>query len=323
MKQYIALIDNKQIGPNTIKELIALGLTGDTYVWNPDLANWIRASETEDFKSTFAKKSRNEVPTVEPRNDVKPNKTKSTHVEEVPYIVTKRQWRNLLISYIIAAILGFWLGLKGVYNLAYLSEGQATKNEIHAIFFVSAFLGLSLLISGLICKRAKKTKVHKDWKAVLLGSVAFFIIGIVAYSAYVCKGKPTDEYNLFLGGDEKYTATPGDYFGRNALIDNWGNIVIEESDCIYRIEDKDTKEIKYLIVNFIDSNVARFDLYKKSESGLALESTKKFRYFNNKEDAENSNEYYADADNFVSDEYGSEDKAYHSKYVYYNPHEIQ
>lgn len=57
MKQYIALIDNKQIGPNTIKELIALGLTGDTYVWNPDLANWIRASETEDFKSTFAKKS--------------------------------------------------------------------------------------------------------------------------------------------------------------------------------------------------------------------------------------------------------------------------
>ena len=50
MKQFIAIINDKQVGPNTIGELIALGLNGDTYVWNPEMSGWTHASALVSLK---------------------------------------------------------------------------------------------------------------------------------------------------------------------------------------------------------------------------------------------------------------------------------
>lgn len=323
MKQFIAIINDKQVGPNTIGELIALGLNGDTYVWNPEMSGWTHASETNEYKIAVVGSSS---PSKEIDNpeEIKLKGRTSTEGIRPLAVVTQKQKQILIIAYVAALFVGLWLGLKGVYYLAYLNAGQTTGNAINMIISLSGIWVVGLIIIAFIFKHPKKFNAYKYWKIVLLGSGVFFVCGLGAFSAYKIKGKPTDEYNwIFAEKHEKYAATPGRFNSRNALIDNWGNTVVEESDCVYRIEDNDTKEIKYLIINFIDRNVARFDLYRKSNSGLIIESTKHFRYLDNREDVVNSNEYYYDADRFITQEYGSEEQAYHSKYVYYNSREIK
>lgn len=322
MKTYFAVINDRQVGPDTIDELIKVGLNANTYIWNPEMSEWRHASECPDYIAFVSEQSANQSDSPKAKQSAKPVEAVKSQLtadpSNEPKPLTTKQKRIYILLYALAAILGIWFGLKFVYYLAYSSKSQGTENVLFSIIVPWCIFGIAYLMFGIYCKANTKTKSHSKWKIIILWSGIFLTFALSSFCAYIIKGEPVKNYNLFLSYEnEKYTATPGIDHVRNSLIDNWGNIVIGESDCIYRIEDKFTKEMKYLIVNFITHDIAQFDLYKKTDDDLSLESTTKYKYFTNENDAKNTDGYYAWASTFVTHKYGQLCLQAENKWVYY------
>jgi hypothetical protein len=54
MKEYYAVVNNKQKGPFSLKELAELHITHDTLVWKEGFQDWCRAGEVQELASLFS-----------------------------------------------------------------------------------------------------------------------------------------------------------------------------------------------------------------------------------------------------------------------------
>lgn len=53
MKQYFILKNNQRLGPFPLEQLLSNGLTPDTKIWWPGMANWLKASEVSEVAALF------------------------------------------------------------------------------------------------------------------------------------------------------------------------------------------------------------------------------------------------------------------------------
>ncbi len=210
---------------------------------------------------------------------------------------TKKQLLIFGILYLCAIMFSVWYATKGVYFCAYLISGAKAQTTCMGILLSPLIFGIILLIIA---------KIKSDKKALIVSGIPL-TIALLTYAIYYSVGKTTDYYTYGQGLDTfngKYTGTPGINGCQNALIDNWGNIVIESADYLYRIDNESTDERFYLTINFVDEKNALFKIYKENSDDVTLISTEKYEYTLDRNTAE-SDPNYEWSDSFIAKKNGS------------------